>query len=375
MGKTGDRKLAKEPEDMLPVITMNTEFYATMMAILADFMGGITKKMNETSNESTTTSQESTTLIQDEIQSMSKDYRDEATTSRKELSEELRDLGQQISREITVAMTASMEHANNLNQASLQTIIDILQNRDNVQAGTNPKQSSLYAMPTNEESPEQGAPSGSRLEKGKGRLIELREPIMPLHKRMLQSPEMPHATMEEENTGTPTPGPSKWTLPRPEPPKLFIQMPPHSPPSESRGRHGRGGGRGRGRGGGGGRGGGRGGGPGNSPDPDDDDDDGNKEDEEEEEEEEADGKPIAEDPEQPQPQPLPARRAASTPGARFTSTPGARHQEKEDKPEEQPQVLDWRQFSPAHRVPRERSPTPAGTTASLDQYGKFQFQI
>jgi hypothetical protein len=55
-----------------------------------------------------------------------------------ELSKGLVDLGQSISREIAVAITATSEHLNSLNQASLQTIIDLLQNQTNVQVGNDP---------------------------------------------------------------------------------------------------------------------------------------------------------------------------------------------------------------------------------------------
>ena len=150
-----------------------------------------------------------------------RDLKDEATTSHEELTKGLRDLRQQILQEITIAITASTEHANNLNQASLQTIINILHNHDNLQPGTNPEQLSSYVTPTNEESPEQRVPSGNLHDKGKGRLIELRGPITPLHQRLLGSPESQHANMEDENTGMPTPGPSNWMLPRPEPPRPF----------------------------------------------------------------------------------------------------------------------------------------------------------
>src|SRR6266849_104994 len=144
MGKAGEREPAKALEHAQPAINTNEEFFAKMAALMNTYMGGISETIERSINTSTIRSQESTMLIRDEIRSMLKDLKDEVTTSREELSKGLRDLGQQISREITVAMMASAEHTNNLNQASLQTIIDILQNRDNVQAGANPEQSYSY---------------------------------------------------------------------------------------------------------------------------------------------------------------------------------------------------------------------------------------
>jgi hypothetical protein len=68
---------------------------------------------------------------------MSKGLKANTKSNHDELSKGLADLGQSISREIAVAITATLEHSNSLNQASLQTIIDLLQNRTNVQVGNN----------------------------------------------------------------------------------------------------------------------------------------------------------------------------------------------------------------------------------------------
>ena len=73
-----------------------------MTAILDKYMKGTFQKTDENIATSTITSQDSTTLIQDEIRSLLRDLKDEATTSREELTKGLRDLGQQILQEITI---------------------------------------------------------------------------------------------------------------------------------------------------------------------------------------------------------------------------------------------------------------------------------
>jgi gas vesicle protein len=144
------------------------EFYAHMSTIMADFSNTISEKLGQTIDANRELSRESTKLIRDKIQTMSKGLKADAKSNRDELSKGLADLGQSISCEIAVAITAMSEHSNSLNQASLQTIINLLQNHTNVQVGNDPNATSSYTTSNAENYPESGIPPGSQLNKGKG---------------------------------------------------------------------------------------------------------------------------------------------------------------------------------------------------------------
>jgi hypothetical protein len=89
--------------------------------------------------------------------------------SRVEFANGLKDLGSQLMNEITVAIASTSEQANALNQASLQTIVDLLQNRQNIQLGLNPMSGSMESLLNAEKSPEPEEPPKARPNKGNGR--------------------------------------------------------------------------------------------------------------------------------------------------------------------------------------------------------------
>jgi hypothetical protein len=242
IGHTEPRAPATTLESASTTALTAAEFYAHMLTIMADFSNTISEKLGQTIDANRELSQESTKLIRDEIQTMSKGLKADAKSNRNELSKGLVDLSQSISREIAVAITATLEHSNSLNQALLQTIIDLLQNRTNVQVGNNPNATSSYTTSNAENYPESGIPPGSQLNKGKG-------PEVPN-----EPPSMSHARVLSDGSGPPTPGPSKWpkTLTptqQPPTPNPFTTYTSPEPPNSGHG------------GGGGGRNGGPGGPP------------------------------------------------------------------------------------------------------------------
>jgi hypothetical protein len=248
-------------------------------------------------------------LICDEIQTMSNSLKADVITNCDELSKGLKELGQHISHEIAVAIVTASEQVNNLNQALLQTIVNLLQNCSNVQMGVNSPSS--FTSSNTDQNPVLGIPPGNQSNKGKTTFAELNELTNPPNPSVYWSTSKPHNSTIGDNVGPPTPGPSKAPkTPSPTwqpPPEPFSQSTSPNPPygGDSRCRSG-------GRGGGGG--GGRGGGPPRRDKSDTNDD----------KEEAADSEGNADGPDgDHQGSPL-AGRATSTSGARFTCTPSVR---------------------------------------------------
>jgi archaellum component FlaC len=121
--------LATAPRNAPTAALTAADFYVHMQAIMSKFSNTISAKLGQTIDASRETSQESTMLIRDEIQTMSNSLKADMITNHDELSKGLKELGQHISHEVAAAITTTSEQANNLNQASLQTIVDLLQNQ------------------------------------------------------------------------------------------------------------------------------------------------------------------------------------------------------------------------------------------------------
>ena len=96
---------------------------------------------------------ESSQLLSSEIRALTSQLRSNTALSREELVTGLGDLGSQIMYEVSVAITFTSEWANALNQVSLQTIVNLLQNQQNVQPGINPASSSMITQLSVEENP------------------------------------------------------------------------------------------------------------------------------------------------------------------------------------------------------------------------------
>jgi hypothetical protein len=114
----------------------------------------------------------SSQLLNKEIRALSGQLKSDTAMSRVEFANGLKDLGSQLMNEITVAIASTSEQANALNQASLQTIVDLLQNRQNIQLGLNPMSSSMESLLNAEKSPEPEEPPKARPNKGNGRYME-----------------------------------------------------------------------------------------------------------------------------------------------------------------------------------------------------------
>jgi hypothetical protein len=116
-----------------------------MNAIMAQFSETILAKFGQSIDDNQEATRESTTLIREEIQTMSYNLSVDTKQHHDELSRGLNSLGRFIAREVTAAIATTSEKANSLNEASLQMIIDLLQNRSNVHVGdhsTSPASSS-----------------------------------------------------------------------------------------------------------------------------------------------------------------------------------------------------------------------------------------
>jgi hypothetical protein len=249
-------------------------------------------------------------LIHDEIQTMSNSLKADVITNRDELSKGLKELGQHISHEVAEAIATTSEQVNNLNQALLQTIVNLLQNCSNVQMGVNSPSS--FTLSNADQNPGLGIPPGNQSNKGKTTFTELNELTNPPNPSVYWSTSKPHNSTIGDDAGPPTPGPSKAPkTPLPTwwpPPEPFSQSTSPNPPY---------GGDGRCRSGSGG---GGGGGPPHQDksDTDDDNDDDDKE--------AADSEGNVDGPDgDHQGSPL-AGRATGTSGAQFTCMPSTRKQ-------------------------------------------------
>jgi hypothetical protein len=223
---------------------------------MSEFSNTMSAKLGQTIDASQEVSQESTMLICDKIQTMSNSLKADVITNRDELSKGLKELGQHISHEVAAAIATTSEQANNLNQASLQTIVDLLQNRSNVQTGVNSPSS--FTSSNADQNPGLGIPPGNQSNKGKTTFAELDELTNPPNPSVYRSTSKPLNSTIGDDTEPPTSGPSKAPkTPSPTwwpPPEPFSQSTLPNPPYGGDGRCRRGGG-------GGGGGGGRGGGP------------------------------------------------------------------------------------------------------------------
>jgi hypothetical protein len=164
IGHTEPRVPATTLESAPAAALTAAEFYVHMSTIMANFSIMISEKLGQTIDANRELSWKNTKLIRDKIRTMSKGLKANMKSNCDELSKGLVDLGQCISHKIAVAITATSEHSNSLNQASLQTIIDLLQNCTNVQVGNNPNATSLYTTLNAENYPESGILPGSQAE-------------------------------------------------------------------------------------------------------------------------------------------------------------------------------------------------------------------
>jgi hypothetical protein len=97
---------------------------------------------------------------------MSSSISADAKSHRDDLSKGLNSMGRFIVREVAVAIATMSEKANSLNEVSLQTIIDLLQNHSNVQLGDHSTSPATSSQPSpdyglsalNEAQPAQGKP-------------------------------------------------------------------------------------------------------------------------------------------------------------------------------------------------------------------------
>jgi hypothetical protein len=109
------------------------DFYLNMTAIMAQFSETILTKFGQLIDNNREATRESTTLIHEEIRAMSSSISADAKSHRDELSKGLNILGRFIACEVATAIATTSEKGNSLNKASLQTIVDLLQNHSNVQ--------------------------------------------------------------------------------------------------------------------------------------------------------------------------------------------------------------------------------------------------
>ena len=255
--ETPDSSSSYAPSSAAALTT--AEFYDKMSTIMAGFSETISTKLSQAIDatrevsvklgQSIDAAQASTTLVRDEVRSLSNTLKADAKSSRDELTKGLKDVGTSISREISAAIASTSERADNLNQASLQTIIDLLQHRSNVHTGPPPDHTSSPTSTTLDERPGLATPPGSKPDKGKSTMPN--PPDLPIH----GATRTHRAAGDPDDDPPPTPGPSKRPRtptptrrkPSPEP---YTPSPPQNPPTGgSGGRHG--GGRGGGGGGGG----------------------------------------------------------------------------------------------------------------------------
>ena len=142
------------------------DFYLNMTAIMAQFSETISAKFGQSIDDNREATRESTMLIREEIRAMSSSISADAKSHRDELSKSLNGLGRFIAREVAAAIATTSEKANSLNEASLQTIVDLLQNRSNVQPGDHSTSPATSSRPSpdfglsasNEAQPAQGEP-------------------------------------------------------------------------------------------------------------------------------------------------------------------------------------------------------------------------
>ena len=78
---------------------------------------------------------------------MSDSLKADTASSHNKLMKGLKDLGKQISCKVAIAIAMNTQHANNVNQASLQAFIDLLQNHESIHVGTNPSSPTSATMP------------------------------------------------------------------------------------------------------------------------------------------------------------------------------------------------------------------------------------
>jgi hypothetical protein len=124
------------------------KFYTSMNAIMAQFSETISSKFGQSINDNREAMRESTTLICKEIRTMLSNLSADTKQHRDELSKGLNSLGQFIAREVAAAIATTSEKANSLNKASLQTIIDLLQNCSNVHVGDHLTSPASFLQPS-----------------------------------------------------------------------------------------------------------------------------------------------------------------------------------------------------------------------------------
>jgi hypothetical protein len=107
-----------------------------MNAIMAQFSETILAKFGQSIDDNREATRKSTMLIHEEIRTMSSNLSADAKQHRNKLSKGLNSLGRFIAREVAAAIATTSEKANSLNKASLQMIVDLLQNCSNVHVGT-----------------------------------------------------------------------------------------------------------------------------------------------------------------------------------------------------------------------------------------------
>jgi hypothetical protein len=140
------------------------DFYLNMTAIMAQFSETISAKFGQSIDDNREATR--TMLIREEIRAMSSSISADAKSHRDKLSKSLNGLGRFIAREVAAAIATTSGKANSLNEASLQTIVDLLQNRSNVQLGDHSTSPATSSRPSpdfglsasNEAQPAQGKP-------------------------------------------------------------------------------------------------------------------------------------------------------------------------------------------------------------------------
>jgi hypothetical protein len=353
-------------------------FYDAMSSIMSDFSDRIGEQISSAMAGDKEKSRKNDQLRHEDLMRGVNALRSDTVKTQQDQLKNLETFSQNISREITVAMTATTTHTDAVNQGSLQAIFDLMANRSNVPTGNATAVPSSSTDPLSGDVPGQGStlfeedPRIPYADKGKKRETGSRTPrsepltpgpsFVPMH-------QMPQRGQDNGHTAPSTPlgtkgGRPPWHTPNsghtPSPSPRWGRPPLNSPgrqppnggsggdPDDGDG------------GGGGGRGGGGGGG--DTPDPG-----GPPEDP-------GDGGPSGPPEDPPDESPDRDPRRGRTPRSGITSIPPSVRADPLVPPGESP-GYDWRKLDPLHRAPtRPREVTP-GEPATMSRYEAFRFRI
>ena len=177
-------------------------FYDAMLSVMSDFSARIGEQISSAMTGDKEKSRKNDQLRHEDLMRGVNALRSNIAKAQHDQLKNLKMFSQNISREITVAMTVTTTHTDTVNQGSLQAIFDLMANRSNVPTGNATAVPSLSMDPLSGDVPGQGLtlfeedPRIPYADKGKKREMGSRtprsEPLMPgpLFIPMHQMPQM-----------------------------------------------------------------------------------------------------------------------------------------------------------------------------------------